>query len=206
MGAFLRALANSGASNIQEALGLPDITSTEMQDAIDTWFADWFARAPSKELGEDPCQRLPYAIVNKLCKATFAEYDSGLHDTETPKLQWMDGVRTACDKVRRLAMQWAMVGGEAFLKPVILQNGGLSWQVIRRDHWSVLGKLPDGQITDMAIHLKRLEVVKKRMNRILSENTGKAIEVVTADCERDNFMTAQEAVEYGLIDKVIEHR
>ena len=62
----------------------------------------------------------------------------------------MDGVRTACDKVRRLAMQWAMVGGEAFLKPVILQNGGLSWQVIRRDHWSVLGKLPDGQITDMA--------------------------------------------------------
>ena len=150
MGAFLRALANSGASNIQEALGLPDITSTEMLDAIDTWFADWFARAPSKELGEDPCQRLPYAIVNKLCKATFAEYDSGLQDTGTPKLQWMDGVRTACDKVRRLAMQWAMVGGEAFLKPVILQNGGLSWQVIRRDHWSVLGKLPDGQITDMA--------------------------------------------------------
>ena len=63
-----------------------------------------------------------------------------------------------------------------------------------------------GQITDMAIHLKRLEVVKKRMNRILSENTGKAIEVVTADCERDNFMTAQEALEYGLIDKVIEKR
>ena len=44
------------------------------------------------------------------------------------------------------------------------------------------------------------------MNRILSENTGKSIEVVTADCERDNFMTAQEAMEYGLIDKVIEHR
>ena len=63
-----------------------------------------------------------------------------------------------------------------------------------------------GQITDMAIHLKRLEVVKRRMNRILSENTGKSIEVVTADCERDNFMTAQEAVEYGLVDKVIDRR
>ena len=63
-----------------------------------------------------------------------------------------------------------------------------------------------GQITDMAIHLKRLQVVKKRMNRILSENTGKSIEVVTADCERDNFMTAQEAVEYGLIDRVIDKR
>jgi len=63
-----------------------------------------------------------------------------------------------------------------------------------------------GQITDMAIHLKRLEIVKGRMNRILAENTGKPIETVTADCERDNFMTAQEAMQYGLIDKVIDKR
>ena len=61
-----------------------------------------------------------------------------------------------------------------------------------------------GQITDMAIHLKRLETIKKRMNKILSENTGKPIDVVTADCERDNFMTAEEALEYGLIDKVFD--
>lgn len=61
-----------------------------------------------------------------------------------------------------------------------------------------------GQITDMAIHLKRLETIKKRMNKILSENTGKPIEVVTADCERDNFMSAEEAAEYGLIDKVFD--
>ena len=63
-----------------------------------------------------------------------------------------------------------------------------------------------GQITDMAIHLKRLETIKERMNRILSENTGKDIATVTADCERDNFMTAQEAMEYGLIDRVIDKR
>ena len=63
-----------------------------------------------------------------------------------------------------------------------------------------------GQITDMAIHLKRLEIIKKRMNQILSENTGKPIETVTADCERDNFMTAQEALEYGLVDKVLDKR
>ena len=63
-----------------------------------------------------------------------------------------------------------------------------------------------GQITDMAIHLKRLEIVKQRMNRIMAENTGKSIETVTVDCERDNFMTAQEAMEYGLIDQVIERR
>lgn len=61
-----------------------------------------------------------------------------------------------------------------------------------------------GQITDMAIHLKRLEIIKKRMNKILSENTGKPVETVTADCERDNFMTADEAVAYGLIDKVFD--
>ena len=63
-----------------------------------------------------------------------------------------------------------------------------------------------GQITDMAIHLKRLEIIKGRMNRILAENTGKPLDVVTADCERDNFMSADEAVSYGLIDKVIEKR
>ena len=63
-----------------------------------------------------------------------------------------------------------------------------------------------GQVTDMAIHLKRLEIIKQRMNRILAQNTGKSIETVTADCERDNFMTADQAVSYGLIDKVIEKR
>lgn len=63
-----------------------------------------------------------------------------------------------------------------------------------------------GQITDMAIHLKRLEVIKKRMNTILAANTGKPFEVVEADCERDNFMTAEEAKEYGLVDKVLYKR
>ena len=63
-----------------------------------------------------------------------------------------------------------------------------------------------GQITDMAIHLKRLESVKTRMNRILAENTGKSVETIEADCERDHFMTAEEAKEYGLIDQVIYKR
>ena len=63
-----------------------------------------------------------------------------------------------------------------------------------------------GQITDMAIHLKRLEIIKKRMNVILADNCGKNVEQVTADCERDNFMTAGEALDYGLIDKIITNR
>lgn len=63
-----------------------------------------------------------------------------------------------------------------------------------------------GQITDMAIHLHRLETIKERMNRILAENTGKSVETVTADCERDNFMTAEAAMAYGLIDSVCNKR
>ena len=62
-----------------------------------------------------------------------------------------------------------------------------------------------GQITDMAIHMKRLETIKARMNQILAQNTGKNIDEVTNACERDNFMTADEALAFGLIDKVIEH-
>ena len=62
-----------------------------------------------------------------------------------------------------------------------------------------------GQITDMAIHMKRLETIKARMNRIMAENTGRTVEEVTAACERDNFMTAEEALAFGLVDRVLEH-
>ncbi len=61
-----------------------------------------------------------------------------------------------------------------------------------------------GQVTDMAIHLKRLEAIKERMNRLMAENVGKDIAEVTDACERDNFMSAQEAQAFGLIDRVIE--
>ena len=63
-----------------------------------------------------------------------------------------------------------------------------------------------GQITDMAIHLRRFEIIKARMNKIMAANTGKSLEEVQRDCERDNFMSAQEAAAYGLIDKVITSR
>ena len=62
-----------------------------------------------------------------------------------------------------------------------------------------------GQITDMAIHLKRLQVIKERMYKIMAENTGRTVEEVTDACERDNFMSAEEALAFGLIDKVIDH-
>ena len=61
-----------------------------------------------------------------------------------------------------------------------------------------------GQITDMAIHMKRLETIKARMNSILADKTGRSVEEVTAACERDNFMTSEEAVAFGLVDRVLD--
>lgn len=61
-----------------------------------------------------------------------------------------------------------------------------------------------GQVTDIEIQAKRLLEIKDKMNRILAERTGQDIEKVRQDTERDNFMEAAAAMEYGLIDKVIE--
>jgi len=60
-----------------------------------------------------------------------------------------------------------------------------------------------GQATDIEINARHILKIKERMNRILAENTGKEYEVIAADTERDNWKTAQEAVDYGLIDMII---
>lgn len=63
-----------------------------------------------------------------------------------------------------------------------------------------------GQVTDIQIHAQRIADMKKRLNAILAANTGKTVEQITADCERDHFLTAEEAKEYGIVDKVIYQR
>ena len=63
-----------------------------------------------------------------------------------------------------------------------------------------------GQATDIQIQAERILKMKKKLNAILSENTGKPLEEIERDCERDYFMSAEEAKAYGLIDAVIEHR
>ncbi|MGN2336611.1 ATP-dependent Clp endopeptidase proteolytic subunit ClpP [Clostridium cagae] len=60
-----------------------------------------------------------------------------------------------------------------------------------------------GQATDIQIHANRILKIKESLNKILSENTNQPLEVIEADVERDNFMTADEAKAYGLVDKVI---
>ncbi len=64
----------------------------------------------------------------------------------------------------------------------------------------------EGQATDILIHAKHIERIRSNLNNILSKVTSKPLDVIERDTERDNFMTAAEAMEYGLIDKVIEKR
>ena len=63
-----------------------------------------------------------------------------------------------------------------------------------------------GKVTDMEIDVEHFLKIKQRLNKILSENTGKPVEQVKADSERDHWMVAEEAREYGLVDKVIYKR
>ena len=60
-----------------------------------------------------------------------------------------------------------------------------------------------GQVTDIEIHANRMLKVKEVLNKTLSENTGKPLEVIQRDTERDNFMSAEDAKEYGLVDEII---
>ncbi|RFA33002.1 ATP-dependent Clp endopeptidase, proteolytic subunit ClpP [Virgibacillus dokdonensis] len=63
-----------------------------------------------------------------------------------------------------------------------------------------------GQATDIEIHARRIIQMREKINQILSERTGQPIEVIERDTDRDNFMTAEKSVEYGLIDKVLERK
>ena len=63
-----------------------------------------------------------------------------------------------------------------------------------------------GQATDILIQASHIQRTKERLNRILAANSGKPVEQIAADTERDNWMTAEEAVAYGLVDKVIDRR
>lgn len=63
-----------------------------------------------------------------------------------------------------------------------------------------------GQASDIKIQADHIMRIKSRMNKILSDNTGKSIEQIEKDVDRDNYMTAQEALEYGLIDKIFHKR
>ena len=85
--------------------------------------------------------------------------------------------------------RFALPNAEIMIHQPLIGGGGLS-----------------GQCTDIKIHSDHLVRTRDKMNKILAENTGKSIEQIAADTERDNYLTADEALEYGLVDKVIAHR
>lgn len=63
-----------------------------------------------------------------------------------------------------------------------------------------------GQATDIKIHSDHIVEIRKKLNTLLAQNTGKDLETIERDTERDNYLTAQQALEYGLIDKILTHR
>ncbi len=63
-----------------------------------------------------------------------------------------------------------------------------------------------GQASDIKIHADHIIAIREKLNKLLAEQTGQPLDVIYRDTDRDNFMTAHEALEYGLVDKVIEHR
>lgn len=83
----------------------------------------------------------------------------------------------------------ALPNSEIMIHQPLISGGGIS-----------------GQVTDIQIRSKYLQRTKDRLNHILADNTGKDYEIICNDTERDNFMTAEEALEYGLIDKVYKNR
>ena len=85
--------------------------------------------------------------------------------------------------------RFALPNSEILIHQPLIAGGGLS-----------------GQCTDIKIHSDHMVATREKLNRILAENTGKPIEQINTDTERDNYMTAQQAMEYGLIDKVITKR
>ena len=93
---------------------------------------------------------------------------------------------------------------------VVLLAGGAKGKRIALPHSEVMIHQPliggglSGQCTDIKIHSDHMVRTREKLNKILAHDTGKTIEEIELATERDNYMTAQEAVEFGLIDKVIE--
>ncbi len=100
--------------------------------------------------------------------------------------------------------------GQAASMGALLLAGGAKGKRFALPHARVMVHQPSagyqGQVTDIGIHAEEVLELKRRLNRIMSNHTGQPIEKIEADLERDNFMSGEEAVEYGLIDTVLAQR
>jgi len=100
--------------------------------------------------------------------------------------------------------------GQAASMGAFLLSGGAKGKRFALPNAEIMIHQPSGgargQATDIQIQAGRILQMKQTLNRIMSENTGQPLDKVTADAERDLFMTSQEALDYGLIDKIITRR
>ena len=100
--------------------------------------------------------------------------------------------------------------GQAASMGALLLAGGTKGKRFALPHSRVMVHQPSagfqGQATDISIHANEILELKKRLNEIMSKHTGQPIEQIEQDLERDNFMSAQKALEYGLVDTVLEQR
>jgi len=100
--------------------------------------------------------------------------------------------------------------GQAASMGAVLLTGGEKGKRFILPHSRTMIHQPlggfQGQATDIEIHTKEILDVRERLNRILAEHSGQDIDTIKDDTDRDNFMSAAESVEYGLVDKVIEKR
>ncbi|WP_298780350.1 ATP-dependent Clp endopeptidase proteolytic subunit ClpP [uncultured Fretibacterium sp.] len=100
--------------------------------------------------------------------------------------------------------------GMAASMAAILLAGGAKGKRLALPNAEVMIHQPlggtSGQASDIEIHARNILNTRKRMNAILARHTGRDVEKVAQDTDRDNFMTAQEALDYGLIDRIIESR
>ena len=100
--------------------------------------------------------------------------------------------------------------GQAASMGALLLAGGTSNKRYALPHSRVMVHQPSagyqGQVTDISIHAEEVIALKRRLNKIMSKHTGQDIEQIEKDLERDNFMGSKEAMEYGLIDSVLQDR
>ena len=100
--------------------------------------------------------------------------------------------------------------GQAASMGAVLLAGGTAGKRYCLPHSRMMIHQPlggfQGQATDFEIHAKEILLVRERLNKILAHHTGQDIETVRKDTDRDNFMSGEEAVKYGLIDQVLENR
>jgi ATP-dependent Clp protease protease subunit len=100
--------------------------------------------------------------------------------------------------------------GQAASMGALLLAGGTNGKRFALPHSRVMVHQPSagfqGQVTDISIHAEEVIELKRRLNAIMALHTGKSIEQIETDLERDNFMSAEEAVKYGLIDTVLASR